>query len=139
MARREIENRVGDLPTRTVPAVPEHLTMAAARKIAALKRVGLLFVEREGRLVGIIDDRTLATAGDDAGVGAVMAPVGACLHPMLPIARARDLFSLSGQSMLPVSAGVFLLGAITRAEVEQALARARDDSQKRAPRFRAAA
>jgi CBS domain-containing protein len=139
MARRQIANRVGDLPARTVPAVPEHLTMAAARKIAALKRVGLLFVEREGRLVGIIDERVLAEAADDTAVGAVMGPVGTCLHPAMAIARARDLFSLSGQSMLPVSAGVFLLGAVTRAEVEQALAHAREGSRKRAPRFRAAA
>ncbi|HEY7376466.1 MAG TPA: CBS domain-containing protein [Polyangia bacterium] len=139
MARRQIVNRVGDLPTRTVPAVPEHLTMAAARKVAALKRVGLLFVERDGRLVGIVDERALAEAGDDAGVGAVMAPVGTCLHPAMPITRARDLFSLSRQSVLPVIVGAFLLGAVGRDDVARALARAHDGSRKRAPRFRAAA
>ncbi len=139
MARRESTIRVGDLPAQTVPAVPEHLTMAAARKVAALKRVGMLFVEREGRLVGIIDERALAEAGDAADVGAVMSAVRTCLHPAMPVARARDLFSLSGQSALPVIVGAFLLGAIGRDDVEGALARERAASRKRASRLRAAA
>ena len=139
MARRQIATRVGDLPARTIPAVPEHLTMAAARKVAALKEVGLLFVERDGRLVGIIDERALAEAGDDDTVGASMAPVSTYLHPAMPIARARGRFSLSGLSVLPVIVGAFLLGAVARADVDRALADARAEVRKRASRFRAAA
>src|SRR4029079_5159410 len=45
MARKQNESRIADLPTQTIPAVPDHLSMAAARKIAALKEVGVLFVE----------------------------------------------------------------------------------------------
>ena len=53
---------------RGAPAIPAHLSMAAARKIAELKRAMLLFVERNGQLVGLLDDRSLLQAADDATV-----------------------------------------------------------------------
>ena len=54
MARTHDDTRIGDLRTRTIPAVPEHVTIGAARKVAELKRVAELFVERDGRLVGVL-------------------------------------------------------------------------------------
>jgi CBS domain-containing protein len=137
--RRYVALRVGDLRPRPVPAVPEHLPMAAARKVAALKRAALLSVERDGRLVGVLDERALAEADDGAEVAAIMAPIGACLDPAMSIPRARGLFSLSGLSALPVVAGAFLLGAVSRADVEQAFARARAAARRRPPRLRVAA
>jgi CBS domain-containing protein len=139
MERRRGAICIGDLQTRTVPAVPEHLPMSGARKVAALKHAPLLFVERDGRLVGLIDERALAEAADDADVAAVMAPIGACLHPAMSIAHARDRFSLSGQSALPVIVGAFLLGTVARADVERAFAHVRAAARRRAPRLRAAA
>jgi len=141
MARAKHEIRIGDLPTRGVPAVPEHLTMAAARKIAVLKRAPFLFVERDGHLIGVLDERTLADGPDDANIGASMTPIGPCLDPAMPVGRARELFVWSRVSMLPVAAGAFMLGGVSRADVEQALARQRqpDATAKRAARSRAAA
>jgi CBS domain-containing protein len=113
--------------------------MTAARKVAALKRAPLLFVERGGRLIGAIDERALADAADDAALGAIMAPIGPCLDPAMSIARARDLFSLARLPALPVAVGTFLLGAVTRGEVEQAFARTRTAVPRRTARFRDAA
>ena len=113
--------------------------MAVARKVAALKGTGLLFVERGGQLIGAIDERALADADDGAALAAIMAPIGPCLDPAMSIAGARDLFSLARLSALPVAVGAFLLGAVTRGDVEQALARARTAVPKRAVRFRDAA
>src|SRR5689334_18432785 len=48
--------RVGDLPLRRIPVVAAHLPMSAARKIAALKRIGLLLIERDDQIVGIVDE-----------------------------------------------------------------------------------
>ena len=118
MARKQNDIRIGDLKTRTIPAVPEHLSMAAARKVATLKQVEVLFVEREGRLVGALEAR----AADDATVAASMTAIGACLHPEMPASRARDLFAWLRVSMLPVAVGVLLIGAIARGDVERALA-----------------
>jgi len=134
-ARRQTEDTttIGDLRTRTVPAIPEHLTMAAARKVAALKRVTVLFVERDGRLVGVLDQRALATSPDGAEVAATMQAIGLCLHPATSVWRARELFIWSRVSVLPVTVGAFLLGAITRADVEEAL-RPRRSSRRRAVR-----
>ena len=139
-ARRQTEDTttIGDLRTRTVPAIPEHLTMAAARKVAALKRVTVLFVERDGRLVGVLDQRALATSPDGAEVAATMQAIGLCLHPATSVWRARELFIWSRVSVLPVTVGAFLLGAITRADVDEAL-RPRGASARRRARARAAA
>ena len=95
--------------------------MAAARKVAALKRVTVLFVERDGRLVGVLDERALAASADDAEVAATMQTIGLCLHPSTSVWRARELFIWSRVSVLPVTVGAFLLGAITRADVDEAL------------------
>jgi CBS domain-containing protein len=139
MARKQTESRIADLPTQTIPAVPGHLSMAAARKVAALKQVGVLFVEHEGQLIGVLDDRALAEAADDATVAGAMALIGLCLHPAMSITCAHDLFALSGMSMLPVAAGAFLLGAISRADVVHALASDRAAAPKRRGWTRAAA
>jgi CBS domain-containing protein len=122
MARKNTDIRIGDLQTRTIPAIPEHLSMAAARKVAALKQVEVLFVEREGRLIGVLEERALGKASDDTTVAASMTAVGACLHPEMPASRARDLFAWLRVSMLPVAVGVLLIGAIARGDVERALA-----------------
>jgi CBS domain-containing protein len=138
MIRRQNEPRVGDLPTRTIPAVAEHVTIGAARKVAALKRVEALFVERDGRLVGVLDEVALAAA-DDADVAAVMAAVDGYLHPAMTAGRARELFIQSRASVLPVTFGALLLGAVTRADVEHALGRRCAAPRPRAARMRAAA
>jgi CBS domain-containing protein len=130
---------IGDLRTRTVPAIPEHLTIAAARKVAALKRVTVLFVERDGRLVGVLDERALSASADDAEVAATMTTIGLCLHPATSIWRARELFIWSRVSVLPVTVGPFLLGAITRADVDEALRPRGRSAGRRAVRARARA
>jgi CBS domain-containing protein len=127
---------VGDLRPRTIPAIPEHLTMSAARKVAALKRVSVLFVERDGRLVGLLDERALARSADDAGVAASMSAIGLCLHPAMSMWRARELFDWSQVSVLPVTVGTLLIGAISRVEVDQALARPRPPARRRPLRSR---
>jgi len=138
MIRRQNEPRVGDLRTRTIPAVAEHVKIGAARKIAELKRVEALFVERDGRLVGVLNEAALAAA-DDADVAAMMAATDVCLHPAMTLARARELFIQSRASVLPVTFGALLLGAVARADVEHALARPCAAPRRRALRVRAAA
>jgi CBS domain-containing protein len=133
MARTETETQVADLPTRRIPAVPEHLSMAAARKVAALKGVAVLLVERDGRLIGVLEDRALTESPDDATVAATMEPVRHCLHPAMPVTRARDLFALARLSILPVVVGAFLLGAIARHDVERSLLRRNADERGFAP------
>jgi len=113
--------RVGDLPIRAVPVIAAHLAMSAARKVAALKRTGRLFVERDGQLVGTLDEQALAGTPDDAPVAATMRPIDLCLHLTTLATRARDLFIRSGTDALPVVAGVFLVGAVSRGDVERAL------------------
>jgi CBS domain-containing protein len=113
--------RVGDLPIRAVPIIPAHLSMAAARKIAELKRATVLFVERDGRLMGTLDEHALVKAPDDAAVASCLRSIELCLGPMTAAERARELFVRSRTTALPVVAGAFLLGAVSRADVERAL------------------
>jgi CBS domain-containing protein len=123
-ARRAVgAPRVGDLPARRIPVIPKRLSMAAARKIAALKQTALLLVECDDLLVGSLDERALAAAGDDTGVADVMKPLDICLHPGTSIARARQLFTIARAPILPVVAGGFVIGAITRGQIERELAR----------------
>ena len=117
--------RVGDLPIRAVPSIPAHLSMAAARKIAELKRTTVLFVERDGRLMGTLDEQDLIEAPDDAEVAACLRSIELCLGPATTAERARELFVRSRTTALPVAAGAFMLGAVSRADVERALQSAR--------------
>jgi CBS domain-containing protein len=122
--------RVGDLPIRAVPVIPSHLSMAAARKIAELKRAAVLLVERDGQLMGTLDEHALIEAPDDAEVAGWLRTIELCLRPTTTAERAQELFVRSRTTALPVAAGAFLLGAISRADVERAL------RSRRAPRRR---
>jgi CBS domain-containing protein len=122
--------RVGDLPIRAVPVIPSHLSMAAARKIAELKRAAVLLVERDGQLMGTLDEHALIEAPDDAEVAGCLRTIELCLRPTTTAERAQELFVRSRTTALPVAAGAFLLGAISRADVERAL------RSRRAPRRR---
>ena len=125
--------RIADLPIRSIPALPAHLSMTAARKVAALKRAAALSVEIGGCLLGLVDERALAEAAGDAEIGAVARPIDLALslHPTTSALRARELFLLSRAAELPVVAGAFLLGVVSRADVERAL---RDDRLPRRAR-----
>jgi CBS domain-containing protein len=112
---------VGDVPVLAAPTLPAHLPMAAARKVAALKKASLLLAERDGILVGVVDERALMSAADDSEVGDVMKRLDHCLTPTTPIARARELLLRTGADALPVAAGAFLLGVVTRAAIERAV------------------
>jgi len=140
MVRKHTEPLVGDLRTLTIPAVPERLSIAAARKVAALKHVTALFVERDGRLVGVLDERALAAAREADEAATVMTEIDVCLHPAMPALRARDLFIQSRVSILPVTFGALLIGAVARDDVERALAGpCKAAAKRRVPRPRAAA
>lgn len=112
--------RVRDMPMRRIPAVPAHLTVAAARKVAALKQIAVLLVEQEERIVGTVDEGALADAAGDTPTAAAMKPLGLWLRPAMSAAEARDMFLGAGATILPVIAGGFVLGAVTLADVERA-------------------
>ena len=113
--------RIGDLPIRAVPIIPAHLSMAGARKIAELKRATVLFVERDGRLMGTLDQQALIEAADEAKVADCLRAIELCLGPTTTAERAQELFRRTRTTALPVAAGAFLLGAVSRADVERAL------------------
>ena len=122
-ARPEADTvRVGDLPIRRVPVIPAHLTMGAARKVAQLKQVSLLLVERDDQIVGTIDERALAADHDLTAVAAAMRPLAQWLRPATPASEAREQFIRARAAILPVIAGGFILGAVTRSDVERARA-----------------
>jgi len=114
--------RVGDLPISRVPVIAAHLSMAAARKVAHLKQVSMLLVERDDHIVGTIDERALAADHDQTAVAAAMRPLPTSLRPATPVAEARELFIRARVSILPVVVGGFILGAVTRSDVERARA-----------------
>jgi CBS domain-containing protein len=116
---------VFDVMTASTAAVPSWLSVAAARKIAVLKAVDHLLVEQDGRLTGIVSGIELDAASDEAPVGALAKALSPSVRPTTPLARARDLMLKNGVGCLPVSAGAWLLGLVTRDAIERAL-RARD-------------
>lgn len=110
--------RVGDMPIRRIPVIGAHLPMAAAREVAALKRIALLLVEFEEQIVGTVDETVLAsTAIDETPTAAVMKPLDVCLRPAMSVAQARELFVRARATVLPVIAGGFVLGAVRRADI----------------------
>jgi CBS domain-containing protein len=95
--------------------------MSAARKIAELKRAPLLLADRDGILVGVVDERALLAASDDQDVAGAMKRLDLCVTPATPLVRARELLLRTGADALPVAAGAFLLGVVTRAAIERAV------------------
>jgi len=80
-----------------------------------------LLVERDDHIVGTIDERAFACEYDLAAVAAAaMTPLEACLRPATPVAEARELFVRASADILLVVAGGFILGAVTRSDVERA-------------------
>jgi CBS domain-containing protein len=120
---------VADLMTRSQPAVPSHIPLSAARKIARLKGADALLVEDEGRLVGFLDSQVLERTKDEQRVADCMSPIRFCLPPTATAVHARDLMIAQGAHSFPVAAGPFLLGTISRAAIERALALGGDPGQ----------
>ena len=118
--RRELS--VADVTEKTPPIIPWHLTVGAARKIAELKSTMILLVEEERRVVGVIDRRTLDTAGDADPVTACMRSLLLCAQPNTTARRARELMVKHRLPALPVAAGMFVLGSVTREAIERAMA-----------------
>ena len=112
--------RVGTMAMRRIPVIPAHLSISAARRIAALKRIALLLVELDDQIVGTVDENVLAAAADDVQIAQAMNPPGFCLRPAMSVAQARELFVRARATVLPVIAGGFVLGAVTRADIERA-------------------
>ena len=110
---------VGDMPMRRIPVIAAHLPMAAARKIAALKRISVLLVERDEQIVGAVDESVLAAADDETVTATVMRPLGLCLRPAMSVAQAREVFVRARATILPVIAGGFVFGAVARADIER--------------------
>jgi hypothetical protein len=110
---------VGDMPMRQIPVIPAHLPMAGARKVAALKEIGVLLVEREEQIVGTLDENVLAAADDLTPTAAAMKPLALYLRPAMSVAQARDVFIRARTSILPVVAGGFVLGAVARSDIER--------------------
>ena len=108
---------VGDMPMRPIPVIAAHLPMAAARKVAALKRIGVLLVESDEQIVGTVDESALAAADDEVPTVTAMRPLGLCLRPAMSVAQAREVFVRSRATVLPVIAGGFVLGAVMRADI----------------------
>jgi CBS domain-containing protein len=117
---------VGDMPMRRIPVIPAHLPMAGARKVAALKRIGVLLVEREEQIVGTVDESVLAAADDQTPTAAAMKPLGLFLRPAMSVAQAREVFVRARATVLPVIAGGFVLGAVERSDIERTKPRVSD-------------
>lgn len=119
------EVRVAEAMTRLNPIVPGHISMGAARKIAALKATDTLIVEDKGNLIGILDPETLLSAGDEQRVSDCLKSIRICLTPTTTLMRARALMIEHGLASFPVAAGPFLVGSISRSDVERTLASTR--------------
>jgi CBS domain-containing protein len=116
---------VFDVMRAATAAVPSWLPVAAARKVAVLKAVDHLLVEQDGRLTGIVSGIDMDAASDETAVGALAKSLSLSVRPTTPLARARGLMLKNGVGYLPVVAGAWLIGVVTRDAVERAL-RARD-------------
>jgi CBS domain-containing protein len=119
----QAEPSVMDLMGDPPPIAPAHLKMAAARKIAQLKGADMLLVEDDsGRILGVVDGYTLQGADDNALVSDGMKPVCPCVRPDSSAHRARDLLARHSLPALLVIVGRFVVGVVSRAAIERALA-----------------
>jgi hypothetical protein len=116
------------MPMRRIPVIPAHLPMAAARNVAAFKRVAVLLVELDEQIVGTVDESVLGAADDQTPAATAMKPLDLylCLRPAMSVAQAREVFVRARATVLPVIAGGFVLGAVVRADIERTKPRAEE-------------
>ena len=136
---RDRRSDITDLPIQPAPIVPAHLTVDAARKVAALRHAGVVLVESGGRLLGLVEARRLADAPASAEVLTVARPIDLGLRPTTSLQRARELLLRARLTALPVVVGAFLLGVVHLADVERALRGERAVDAARAAATRAVA
>lgn len=136
---RDRRSDIIDLPIQPAPIVPAHLTVDAARKVAALRRAGVVLIENGGRLLGLVEVRRLADAPAGAGVLSVARPIDLALRPTTSLQRARELLLRARLTALPVVVGAFLLGVVHLADVERTLRGQRAVDAARADAARAVA
>jgi CBS domain-containing protein len=105
------------------PSVPSHLTIGAARKIAALRSTEIVVVEVEGNLIGILDLSRIAAAHDAEPITRHLCSLARALSPSATAQRARDWLVGRGMTSAPVVVGLFLVGTVSRAALDRALAR----------------
>jgi CBS domain-containing protein len=74
----------------------------------------------------VVEESVLAAADDETQTARVMKPLGLYLRPSMSVAQARELFIRARATVLPVIAGGFVLGAVTRGELERAKPRAKE-------------
>lgn len=122
---------MAEIMSTDLAAIPPWISMDAARKIAALKKAEHLLVEDQGQLVGVVSgaDLVSAPAADTVGAWTTLARIS--VTPMTSVARARHLMTKNRLPCLPVLAGAFLVGLVTRDAVERAIARAARADQAR--------
>jgi signal-transduction protein with cAMP-binding, CBS, and nucleotidyltransferase domain len=114
---------VGDVMTVALPTVPPWITMGAARRVAALKRIGLLLVADGQRMIGFLGPSVLAEAPDGDLVSAWTGRGVASVTPWTRVADARETMLKNRINCLPVLAGAFLIGVVTRDSLERTLVR----------------
>jgi predicted transcriptional regulator len=78
-----------------------------------------LLVERGEQIVGTLDGSALTAAADETPTAVAMTPLVRWLRPAMSVAEAREVFICARATVLPVIAGGFVLGAVTRADVER--------------------
>jgi CBS domain-containing protein len=118
-----LQASVADVMITSAPAVPPWITVRAARRVAELKASAHLLLEENGRLLGLLRTGDLAAASDDDPVAAWASQAALFVGPNTPVERARQMMLKNATSCLPVVAGAFLVGLVTRDGVERALAR----------------
>jgi CBS domain-containing protein len=116
---------VAEVMTVGAVAVPPWITVGAARRVAALKRVQQMMVEQDGRWLGTICSPDLDDAAERELVSARMRRPTTFVDPTTPAAQALRLLDRDGVDWLPVVAGALLVGLVTREALQRAVARAR--------------
>jgi hypothetical protein len=134
---------VADVMITSVPAVPPWIPVRAARRVAELKGTAHLLLEENGCLLGLARMSELGAASDDDPIAAWSSSAAAFVGPHTSVARTREMMLKNATTCLPVIAGAFLIGLVTRDAVERALARPagahrRDGKRRRRNRHAAA-
>ena len=132
----EAQASVVDVMITSAPAVPPWIPVRAARQVAELKATAHLLVEENGRLLGLVRMSDLGSASDDEPIAAWSSSAAVFVGPHTSVARAREMMLKNATSCLPVIAGAFLVGLVTRDGVERALARPASAHRREAKRRR---
>jgi CBS-domain-containing membrane protein len=109
---------VAEVMATEIVTLPADTAVSSARRVVREKGAEQALVMDEGTLAGIVCRSDLQKAAQDDPVAACMSSPVICVPPDTSLRDAAEIMDANDLECLPVVTGAFLVGIVTRSDLE---------------------